>query len=262
MELSIIIPARNEARRIGATLAAYGEAFIRDTEILVIVNGSTDATATIAREVGARFPQVTVVEILEKIGKGGAVRAGFARAQGTWVGFVDADQATPPAEYARIFAAARTADGAFGSRWLPGAQVHGRSPLRGVASRMFLGVVKLAVGLRCADSQCGAKIFHRRFLPGYLASSWVNDLAFDVELLLLLRRAGARLLEVPTEWWSQPGSAALGSPLSFVRHALSMVRTVARLRRERGDAPILPEAAPIRPEATPTRVEPRANGVR
>jgi len=255
MELSIVIPARNEARRIAETLAAYAGEFAHDTEILVVVNGSTDATAEIARQVAAPHPHVTVIEILAKIGKGGAVRAGFARAQGTWVGFVDADQATPAAEFRRIFAAAKTADGAFGSRWLPGSRVHGRSPLRGVASRIFLGLVKLAVGLRCADSQCGAKVFHRRFLPGYLASSWVNDLAFDVELLLLLRRAGARLLEVPTEWWSQPGSAALGSPLSFLRHALSMMGTVARLRRERGIPAIQPEpAAP--------RIETRPNGAR
>ena len=254
MLLSIVIPARNEAKRIEGTLVAYAEAFARDTEILVVVNGTTDATAAIARRCAEPYPHVTVIDIPEKIGKGGAVRAGFAQAQGTYVGFVDADLATAPHEYRRILVAARQADGAFGSRWVHGSRVLGRSPLRAVASRMFVSLAQSLVGLHWADTQCGAKIFHRRFLPGYLAASRVNDLAFDVELLLLLQRAGARLVEVPTVWVSQPGSNALGSPLAFVRHAVSMLRSVMRLRRELGGPPL--------PSEAPQPVETPANGTR
>ena len=260
MLLSIVIPARNEAKRIEGTLVAYAEAFGRDTEILVVVNGTTDATAEIARRCAEPYPHVTVIDIPEKIGKGGAVRAGFARAQGTYVGFVDADMATAPHEYRRILVAARQADGAFGSRWVRGSRVLGRSPLRAIASRMFVALTQSLVGLHWADTQCGAKIFHRRFLPGYLAESQVNDLAFDVELLLLLERAGAHLVEVPTVWVSQPGSNALGSPLAFLRHALAMLRSLLKLRRggtpaaRRGEAPL--------PHETPAPVERPANGTR
>jgi glycosyltransferase involved in cell wall biosynthesis len=230
MELSLIIPARNEARRIEGTLTAYAKAFARDTEIIVVVNGSTDATAEIVRRIAAPYPHVSVVEILETVGKGGAVRAGFALARGTYVGFVDADMATAPEEYRRILEAARTADGAFGSRWVPGATVYGRSPLRAVVSRVFIGMTKLLLGLPYEDTQCGAKIFHSRFLRGYLAASRVNDLAFDVELLMLLNRAGARLVELPTVWVSQPGSNALGSPLAILRHSLRMFGSLVQLR--------------------------------
>jgi glycosyltransferase involved in cell wall biosynthesis len=230
MELSLIIPARNEARRIEGTLRAYAEAFAQDAEVIVVVNGSSDATAAIVRNVAVAYPNVTVVEILEAVGKGGAVRAGFGIARGTYVGFVDADMATAPDDYRRILAAARGADGAIGSRWAHGATVYGRSPLRAVASRMFVALVQALFGLPYADTQCGAKVFHRRFLPVYLAASAVSDLAFDVELLLILDRAGARLVEVPTVWVSQPGSAALGSPLAFLRHAVVMVRSLVRLR--------------------------------
>jgi len=229
MELSIIIPARNEARRIQATLEAYADAFTNDAEIVVAVNGSDDRTAEIARASAATRPNVVVIENPARIGKGGAVREGFARATGTWVGFVDADLATAPEEFANIVAAAHSVDGAFGSRWAPGARVIGRSPLRAFASRVFITQVQALFGMPYADTQCGAKIFHRRFLAAYLAASRVNDLAFDVELLLILRRAGAHLVEVPTVWVAQPGSAVLGSPLDVVRHGFHMTRSILRV---------------------------------
>ena len=262
MLLSLIIPARNEAKRIEGTLVAYAEAFARDTEILVVVNGTTDATADIARRCAEPYSHVRVIDIPEKIGKGGAVRAGFAQARGTYVGFVDADMATAPHEYRRILLAAQQGDGAFGSRWVRGSRVLGRSPMRAVASRMFVGIVQSLVGLHWADTQCGAKIFHRRFLPAYLAESYVNDLAFDVELLLLLERAGARLVEVPTVWVSQPGSNALGSPLAFLRHAMAMLRSILRLRREAAHGERRGSGDPAHPAEAPAPAETRANGTR
>jgi glycosyltransferase involved in cell wall biosynthesis len=264
MELSLIIPARNEARRIEATLKAYAETFDHDAEIIVAVNGSNDDTAAIARRIAADHPHVIVLEILERVGKGGAVRAGFAQARGTYVGFVDGDMATAPLEYRRILTAATHADGAFGSRWAPGARVMGRSPLRGIASRMFVTLVRSLFRLPFADTQCGAKVFHRRFLPTYLAASQVSDLAFDVELLLILHRAGARLVEVPTVWVSQPGSAALGSPVGFLRHGMTMVRSLLALRfhkNERGTVTI-PSPLPRSAEDTPEDEHRRAGSAR
>jgi len=231
VRLSIVIPAYNEAARIEPMLRAYRAGFGDDVEILVVANGCTDDTAEVARQaavVGA--VSVEVIEIREAIGKGAAVRAGFARARGDWVGFVDADLATSPGEFASLAAAAERADGAIASRWARGAHIVGRTPLRWLAGRMFAGIVQMMFGLPYADTQCGAKIFHRRYLPFYLAHARVTDLAFDVEMLLLLGAAGARLAEVPTEWVAQPGSASLGSPLSFVRHGMQMVRSLLRLR--------------------------------
>src|SRR5262245_12024360 len=110
MELSLVIPARNEAGRIEATLVAYAKAFAQDAEIIVVVNHSTDDTAEVARRVASFHPNVVVLEILERVGKGGAVRAGFERSRGTYVGFVDADMATSPAEFRKVLNAARAAD--------------------------------------------------------------------------------------------------------------------------------------------------------
>ena len=230
MHLSLVIPAHNEAQRIERTLRAYATAFRDEAELLVVVNGSKDATAELARRVAAEHRCIRVIEILEPVGKGGAVKAGLAEAVGTWVGFVDADLATSPEEYRRMLVLAERGDGAVGSRWAPGARVIGRSALRTVASRGFATVVRGLFGLPFTDTQCGAKIFHRRFLPGYLATSRLQGMAFDVEMLLLLRRAGARIADVPTVWMDQPGSSTLSSPLGLLKHGLLMLGSLARLK--------------------------------
>ncbi|HTM57304.1 MAG TPA: glycosyltransferase [Candidatus Udaeobacter sp.] len=260
MDVSVIIPARNEARRIEATLSAYAVEFARDGEIIVVVNGSNDRSAEVARQVAAPHPHVTIIDIPEPIGKGGAVRAGFARARGNHVGFVDADMATSPAEYRRILTAAASADGAIGSRFARGSTVIGRSPLRALAGRIFILLVRGLFQLPFADTQCGAKIFHRRFLPEYLSRSHVNDLAFDVELLLILRSAKARLVEVPTVWTAQPGSAILGTPLSFVRHGLVMVRSLLRLWSETHRTPLPRGGAIVGGDSNAAPTPPRTAG--
>jgi glycosyltransferase involved in cell wall biosynthesis len=231
MRLSVVIPAYNEEERLEPMLRAYASALGSDDELIVVVNGSTDRTAEVARRVAADHSALQVLEILEKNGKGGAVRAGFARATGTYVGFADADLATPPAEFLRLLDAARSCDGAIASRWARGAKVYGRTWGRTLASRLFAGLVRVMFQLPFADTQCGAKVFHRRFLPAYLSASTVTDLAFDVELLLLLQRAGARIAEVPSVWTAVPGSSTLATPGGLIRNGWRMFRSLLRLKR-------------------------------
>ncbi len=231
MRLSVVVPAYNEEERLEPMLRAYASALRADDELIVLVNGSTDHTAEVARQVAQDHRSIQVIEIPDKIGKGGAVRAGFARATGTLVGFADADLATPPAEFMRLVDATATADGAIASRWAPGAKVYGRTWLRTVASHWFAGCVHVLFGLPFHDTQCGAKVFHRRFLPTYLATSTVTDLAFDVELLLILHRAGARVVEVPSVWTAVPGSSTLASPLGLALNGWRMLQSLIRLKR-------------------------------
>ena len=212
MRLSVIVPAYNEEERLEPMLRAYASALHAEDELIVVVNGSTDQTADVARRVAVDHPSIQVMEIREKIGKGGAVRAGFQRSTGALVGFADAD-------------------GAIASRWAPGAKVYGRTALRTLASRVFATLVHVMFGLPFADTQCGAKVFTRRFLPTYLATSTVNDLAFDVELLLILHRAGARIVEVPSVWTAVPGSSTLASPTGLLRNGWRMFQSLLRLRR-------------------------------
>jgi glycosyltransferase involved in cell wall biosynthesis len=227
--ISFVIPARDEATRLGPTLDAYRRGLDPNVELVVVVNGSRDATARVAREAALRHGGIDVVEIQRSIGKGGAVREGFRRARGTWVGFLDADLATPVEDVRRLITAAAAADGAIASRFAPGARVVGRIAGRTIASRAFAALVRALLALPFADTQCGAKLFHRRFLDDYLARAVIRDLAFDVELLVILTRAGARIAEVPATWIARPGSAVLGTPLGFLVQGARMARSVGVL---------------------------------
>lgn len=229
MRLSLVIPARDEARRIEATLRAYARAFGPDVEILVVANACSDDTARIARAVAAELGGIEVIEIAERVGKGGAVRAGFRAAKGELVGFADADLATPPEEVRRVLETAALRGAAIGSRWLPGSRVTGRTAERNVAGRLFAALVQGLIRLPFRDTQCGIKVFRRRFLEGYLATARVSDLAFDVELLASLRDQGADVEEVPIAWTAQPGSAALDSIPGLAAHGARMARSVVGL---------------------------------
>ena len=137
MRLSLVVPAHNEEHRIEPTLHAYRTAFPADIELLVVANQCTDDTAGVTRRVAAELGGIELHEIAEGVGKGGAVRFGLVRSRGACVGFVDADLATPPEDVIRVLEAAERVGAAMGSRWLPESRVHGRTPGRDVAGRIF-----------------------------------------------------------------------------------------------------------------------------
>lgn len=230
MQLSIIIPAYNEAQYLAQKLDQYLAAFSPETEFLVVPNGCTDGTPAIARAYAVRFPNVQAHVIPEAVGKAQAVRAGWARARGEWVAFLDADGSTSATEFHRLFNARRDADGVIASRWAPGARVENRSTLRKVASYAFAAVVKLLFWMPYRDTQCGAKIFRRELIQRILPHAHVQNIAFDVELLLLCRRAGATIVEYPTHWVDRSDSVIIGSPLKLIRSSLTMLGTLISLR--------------------------------
>jgi glycosyltransferase involved in cell wall biosynthesis len=237
MRTSLVIPARNEARRIEPTLRAYASGLGPEVELIVVANACDDDTAAVARRVAAERPGIRVIETPEHIGKGGAVRAGWREAAGELVGFADADLATPVGSVRRVIEAAARAGAAIGSRWLAGSRVSGRTPERDLAGHLFAALVRSWTRLPFRDTQCGIKVFHRRYLPRVLEAARVRDLAFDVELLLLLRDQGATVEEVPVDWTAQPGSAALGTLPGLAVHGLRMTRSVLTLAwRRRGAA--------------------------
>jgi glycosyltransferase involved in cell wall biosynthesis len=229
MRCSLVIPARNEGGRVEPTLRAYRSGLGSDVELLVVANDCSDDTAEIARRVADELGGIRVLEIRESVGKGGAVRAGWRMAEGDLVGFADADLATPPESVRRVLEAAARSGAAIGSRWLPESRVVGRTPERDAAGHVFAKLVRALTALPFRDTQCGIKVFHRRFLPDVLRAARIHDLAFDVELLLLLRDQGAAIEEVPIAWTAQPGSAALGTLPGLAAHGLRMTRSILGL---------------------------------
>jgi len=230
MELSIIIPAYNEEDRLGRMLDQYLPFFQARYagchEVLVVVNGSSDRTENVAREFANVHASVGVIVEPRRVGKGGALMLGFARAQGRLVGFVDADGATPPEAFQELVDHIGAADAIIASRWMPGSRISVHQPLkRRLASRMFNALVRVMFGLRISDTQCGAKLLTRAAVQAILPHIGITQWAFDVDLLFQLRRAGFAITEIPTTWRDISGSR-----LRVGRASLDMFVAMVRLR--------------------------------
>ena len=229
---SIVIPCFNEAARIGTTLGValdYLTANAPESELIVVNDGSTDATAAIAREM---FSQAKIaVRLLENFpnrGKGAAVRSGLLAAREPIGLFSDADLSTPITETPKLIEpiANGEVDIAVGSRALDRNLIGVHQPWRREqGGRVFNLLVRGATRLPFWDTQCGFKAFRLDVCRPILEAAQVDGFAFDVELLMLAHRAGLRIREIPVRW-----NHAEGSKVSFFRDSLRMLREVIAMR--------------------------------
>ena len=232
---SVVIPCYNEAARIEQTLRLTLD-YLREaspqSELILVNDGSTDATPEIARQVLATAE--TDTQLLENCpngGKGAAVRGGLLAAQRAIGLFFDADLSTPLSETPKVIQpiANGDVDLAFGSRALDRSLIGIHQPWRReYAGRVFNLLVRAATFLPFSDTQCGFKAFRLEACRPILESARVNGFAFDVELLFLAQRAGLRVREIPVRW-----NHAEGSKVDFFRDSLRMLREVIALRRDR-----------------------------
>jgi glycosyltransferase involved in cell wall biosynthesis len=233
--LSIVIPAYNEARRLGATLATVA-AFLRsqpwDWEIRVVDDGSADDTAGIAERFAVAEPRVVVQRELHR-GKGGAVKAGLTAARGDFRFICDADLSMPIDEVTRFLPpAARDFDVAIGSREGVRARRVGEPMYRHLMGRLFNLGVQWLVLRGIEDSQCGFKMFTADAVRSIFPRVTVDGWAFDVEVLAVARAQQLRVIEVPIEWHYRAESR-----LSMLRDGWQMLKELVwiRLRVVRGE---------------------------
>jgi glycosyltransferase involved in cell wall biosynthesis len=231
--LMLLIPAYNEEDRIGPVLQEYAEC-LRDRykgrfEIVVILNGCRDNTLGVVQQAAAANPEIRFLDFPAPIGKGGALIEGLKLAPtADLVGYVDADGATGPGAFLGLVHLTAQADCVIGSRWLPGSILHQSQPrLRRFASRVFHAIVQVLFRMSLQDTQCPAKVLRRTAVEKVHAGLNIADLAFDVNLLYALKRAGCRILEVPIEWTDKLGSQVTRS---LFRSSLVMFLSVVRLR--------------------------------
>src|SRR6058998_2387271 len=229
---TVVIPCFNEEARIAETLHGtldYLTAKAPESELIVVNDGSTDATAAIAREKldGATI-QTRLLENFPNRGKGAAVHSGLLAAQKPIGLFFDADLSTPLGETPKLIEpiAYGEIDIAFGSRALDRGLIGIHQPWRREqAGRIFNLLVRIATGLPFWDTQCGFKAFRLNVCRPILDAASVQGFAFDVELLFLAHRDGLRIREIPVRW-----NHAEGSKVSFFRDSLRMLREVISLR--------------------------------
>lgn len=228
VELSVIVPAYQEARRLPATLpAVIGELrqIGHDWELRVVDDGSTDDTAAVVETLAADEPRV-VVQREPHRGKGAAVRAGMLTSTAAHRVSCDADFSMRPHELERLLAPlAQGADVVIASREAPGATRIGEPLHRrwlGHAFRRFVQIVALP-GI--TDSQCGFKAYTARAAELCFAELAIEGFAFDVELLLRARRLGLDVREVAIDWRYDPDTR-----VHALRDGLHMARDVLRAR--------------------------------
>jgi glycosyltransferase involved in cell wall biosynthesis len=204
--LSLILPCYNEAERLPATLAAF-LSHLPSTpgtvEVVVVDDGSSDGTAAVADAIAAADPRVRVLRSTPNQGKGFAVRAGMLAAAGELVVFTDADGSYGPDEVDRVVRALAEAPVAIGVR--PPATATNRFA-RSLASQVFNRLLRALLGLPFHDTQCGLKGFHQQAARAVFGRARVDGFAFDVEVLVLARRLGLAVAQVPVQAQQRAGS--------------------------------------------------------
>lgn len=231
--LSIIVPAYNEAERIGPTLRSI-EAWLRAQdfacEVLLVDDGSADETASVALSAweGDEFRVVTQ-EV--NMGKGAAIRRGMLEARGDWRLFTDADNSTPIDEVEAFWPLTEQGfDVCIGSRALPDSRLEERQPFyREWMGRTFNVMVRLIAVSGLCDTQCGFKLFSRRAAEAVFPRQTLEGFAFDVECLMLARGLGLRIAEAPVRWINSPASR-----VSALSDSFEMFSDLVRLRRLHG----------------------------
>jgi glycosyltransferase involved in cell wall biosynthesis len=229
---SVVIPCFNEEARIRETLCVtldYLAIHAPTSELIVVNDGSIDATAIIARKVFSEAKVATrLLENFPNRGKGAAVRSGLLAAREPIGLFFDADLSTPLQETPKLIEpiANGEVDIAFGSRALDRSLIGIHQPWRREqAGRAFNLLVRVATGLPFWDTQCGFKAFRLDVCRPILEAARLDGFAFDVELLLLAHCAGLRIREIPVRW-----NHAEGSKVRFLHDSLRMLREVIVLR--------------------------------
>lgn len=244
--LLILIPAYNEERRIGPTLERFARYF-RDHysapfQILVVLNGCRDNTLGVVQEVAGRFHQISWVVFPNPIGKGGALIEGLRYAEkAQFIGYIDADGSTGPDSFLKLVLTCRSADCVVGSRRVSGAVIRQSQPTRRMfASKVFHAIVEVLFGMRILDTQCGAKVLRRDAVLRIHDTLHIADMAFDINLLYSLKRAGLKVVEAPVEW-----TDVAGSTVRYFRTSLVMFLSVVRLRLVH--SPFYPWLRPLAP---------------
>ena len=230
---SLVIPAYNEADRIGQTLREsldYLQTISPVSELIVVNDGSTDATSSVIREVFAAQDKIEtrLIENSPNRGKGAAVRTGLLAATKPIGLFSDADLSTPIEETPKLLdpIVAGEVDIAIGSRGLDRRLIGNHQPWRREqAGRVFNLIVRVATGLPFWDTQCGFKAFRLDVSRPILEAAQADGFGFDVELLYLAHRAKLRMREIPVRWNHNEGSK-----VHVIHDSFRMFREVVELR--------------------------------
>ena len=235
VDLSVIVPAYNEAARIDYgvhAIMAYLRGCKWSWELIVVDDGSTDDTADKVCNVVADETRARLIQYRPNRGKGFAVRTGVLASKGNWVVFLDADLSTPVDEIDRALSRLQSGvDLIIGSRGLPDSHIERKAPFfRRMSSAAFDHIRNTIVGLNeFSDTQCGFKVALAEAVRPLYERAVIERFMFDVEILFLANQEGLRIEELPVRWADCPGST-----VRFFPGVYRMFRDLLRIRRLHG----------------------------
>lgn len=233
MFLSVIIPARNEERRLGATLDSV-EKYLRkqnyNAEIIVVADNCQDKTKTIAENFDNNFRNIKILELKDgQGGKGAAVRAGIMQSQGKFVLFMDADNATRIHELNCFLPyLEKDYEVVIGSRAIKGSRIMIRQPLwREFSGKIGNLIIRILILPGIYDTQCGFKIFRQEAAKRIFEKQTIFGWGFDVEILVLARYFKFAIKEMPIAWHNSYDSrVSRGDYLKTLREIFKIRRNL------------------------------------
>ena len=204
-EISLVLPAYNEAERLEATVRQVVDALQQITpsfEVIIAEDGSTDGSDKVAEELAERYPYVKHLHSDERLGRGNALNRAFKSSEGAILAYIDVDLATDMKHLAELIDHIKDGyDLATGSRMIPHSDVV-RSVKRGFASKGFNFLVRTFLKSKLYDHQCGFKAFRRQSLLDLLDQVQDEHWFWDTEILVRAQRSGYRVVEFPVRWRS------------------------------------------------------------
>lgn len=228
--LSIVIPAYKEEKRIHKILDAiidYEKDQKFDIEVIVVVDGTPDKTAEAAEKYQGRIKGLKIIDRKENKGKGYTVRQGMLAAEGKYILFADADNATPIEQVDKLLKFVDEYPLVIGSRYVKGGRLAiSQSLFRKLGGRVLNLLLRMLAVPGIADTQCGFKLFAHDAAKEIFKRMTFDRWSFDIEVLAIARVHGYKIKEVGITWYNDPHS--LVNP---IKDGLKMVRDAWTVRK-------------------------------
>ena len=211
MYLSVIIPAYNEEKRIGKTLAQINDYLMGqhfDYEIIVVSDGSDDKTVQVVNNLKLKIKHLGIMSNEKNRGKGFVVRQGLLNAHGDLRLFTDADNATDIRQLEKFLPHIFNYDIIVGSRVIDGSKIIKSQPLyRRILGNIYRPIIRIVVGKTDVhDTQCGFKLFKAESAKKIIPLCRINGFSFDAEMLIIAKKLGHRIKEIPILWKNDPNT--------------------------------------------------------
>ena len=213
--LSVIIPLYNEEKRLLKSLTKLEKFILQNKknkiEVIFVSDGSTDLTNKIIEQFikkNKKNLKSFLVKYKNNVGKGYAIKKGILKSKKSWLLICDADMSVSPNQFSIWYKNKKIIDkkqAYFGSRRHQKSNVKS-SIIRRILGLLFIIFIRVLFNIKLKDSQCGFKVFHKNYALKVFKKISSFRFAFDIELIILLKKSKIKIIELPLKWVHQNGS--------------------------------------------------------